>query len=123
MFTLGGRLGFLASPSVLVYGLLGWTHADVNISGAYSTNIGGSTPIAFSQEDALEAVTVGAGIETLLGPGFSLKFEYRYTDLGDLSIGSSLATLAGVTSDGTSAVDVNTDIHAVRVVLTWRPGM
>jgi outer membrane immunogenic protein len=122
-WTVGGRLGYLVNPAILVYGLIGWTHADVNVSGAYSTNIGGSTPIPFSESDGLDAVTVGAGVETLLQPGFSVKLEYRYTDLASISTGTSLATLAGLTSDGASTLDLDTDIHTVRAVLIWRPGL
>jgi outer membrane immunogenic protein len=120
IWTIGGRLGFLANPTLLVYGLIGWTHADLSVSGTYSTNIGLGAPIAFSEEDGMDAVTVGLGVERLLSPGLSLKFEYRYTDLGELSAGSSLATLAGGTSDGAAAVDLETEIHSIRAVLTWR---
>ncbi len=122
-WTIGGRLGYLANPSMLVYGLVGWTHADISVSGAYTTNIGLGAPVLFAEEDSLDAVTVGAGVEMLLVPSISLKFEYRYTDLGGLSAGSSLIGLAGGLSDGDSAVDVDTDIHSIRAVLTWRPGM
>lgn len=120
-WTLGARLGFLLRPQTLVYGLAAWTHTNLDVSGTYSTDIGGGTPVAFRSEEELNALTVGAGIETMLRPGVSLKFEYRYTDLDGLAVVSDLALAAGVNSGGTGTVRADADLHTVRAVLTWRP--
>lgn len=121
-FTLGARLGYLVTPGVLVYGLVGWTHTDLSLSGVYTTNIGGGVPIAFSSEEDLDALTVGAGVETMLWPGFSMKFEYRYADFGGLSALSDLTNAAGAGSAGSAFADADGQTHTARVVLSWRPG-
>ena len=122
-WTVGGRLGFLATPETLVYGLIGWTHADLNVSGTASTDIVGGLPVAFSAEEDMDSVTVGAGVETMVGRGLSLKLEYRYTDLDGLSETAILDGIGGLGSVGTAVTDVDTDLHTIRAVLTWRPGM
>jgi outer membrane immunogenic protein len=122
-WTVGGRLGFLATPETLVYGLIGWTHADLNVSGTYATDIVGGTPVSFSSEEDMDSVTIGAGVETMIGRGVSLKLEYRYTDLDGLSEATVLDGIGGVGSEGVAVTDVDTDLHTIRAVLTWRPGM
>jgi outer membrane immunogenic protein len=122
-WTLGGRLGYLATPDVLLYGLVGWTHADLDVSGVFSTTVGGGVPVAFSAEESMDSLTLGAGIETMLGRGFSLKLEYRYTDLDGLAEATALTGIAGGISDGDAVTAVDTDLHTIRAVLTWRPGM
>jgi outer membrane immunogenic protein len=120
-WTIGARLGYLLNPGTMVYALAGWTHTDLTISGTFSTNVGGGAPVPFSAEEDVDALTIGAGVETLLRPGFSLKFEYRYTDLGGLSVAADLAGAAGAGSDGALTADSDMDVHTVRAVLTWRP--
>ena len=122
-WTIGGRLGYLVNPSLLVYGLVGWTHTDLTVEGTFSTDVVGGTPVSFTAKDDLDALTVGGGVETMLRPGLSLKFEYRYTDLDGLSAATALDLLAGAGSDGAATTNIDTDIHTVRAVLTWRPGM
>ncbi len=72
---IGARLGFRATPAVLVYAKGGYTNARVNLrytAGATSE----------SEGDNLDGYRVGAGVE--VGQG-ALRFrgEYRYSDYGD----------------------------------------
>ena len=72
-WTAGGRLGYLVTANTLAYGLGGYTqsHYDMpfNVNGDFS------------------GWTAGAGIETHLGGGWFLKGEYRYTALGEKTLG------------------------------------
>jgi outer membrane immunogenic protein len=121
-WTIGGRLGFLATPGTLIYGLVGWTHADLTVNGAFTFAPAGvpGAPLTFSAEEDIDAVTVGAGVETMLGRGLTLKFEYRYTDLDGLSVVSDLTAIGGG-AGSTATTSVDSDLHTVRAVLTWRP--
>ncbi|MGI9513104.1 MAG: outer membrane protein, partial [Anderseniella sp.] len=78
-FSVLGRLGWLANPDTLIYGLVGWTwtefEGDLDIDGD-------GTSYSFD----LDGLTVGAGIETRFTPNITGKLEYRYTDYQDNSL-------------------------------------
>lgn len=117
-WTVGGRLGFLVTPATMLYGLAGWTHTSVSIDGVFTAAdiLGLGAGVAFSEEEDIDSLTVGAGVETLLRDNLSLKVEYRYTDLDAFGASSPITTLEF------ASVNFDTDIHTVRAVLTWRPG-
>lgn len=86
--TVRGRLGFLATPTFLFYGTGGLAYGQVasaiNITQSHvGPNTFGSTAGSFSQTRA--GWTAGAGLEWLFTPKWSVKFEYLYYDLGDVS--------------------------------------
>lgn len=68
-WSVGGRLGFLVTPSSLLYGTAGYTQAnlDLFLSGQH---IGSQT---------FNGYFLGAGYETFLRPSWTLKFEYRFS--------------------------------------------
>jgi outer membrane immunogenic protein len=70
------RLGFLATPSVLVYGTggLGWAHVK------FSDTSSGIDVGSFDQYRVGWAG--GGGLEWAFGPLWSAKLEYLYSDLG-----------------------------------------
>ena len=115
-WTVGGRLGFLLNPNTMLYGLAGWTHAKMSVSGLISVLSDGTTNLPFSASDTLDALTVGGGVEVMLRDSVSLKLEYRYTDLGSLKFTPDFgdAPLA-------APVKIDTSVNTVRAVLTWRP--
>ena len=102
-FSVGGRIGWLATPSTLLYFLAAYTHAeldkaqlDVSTDAAFSTNqagidsLGGGCPVfggcslglTVNLPDSLDGYTLGGGSEVKIGGGpWSIKGEYRYTHL------------------------------------------
>ena len=81
MITLAGRLGFLPTPDTMVYGLLGYTHA--NYRGALNVSV---TPVPGTIVDESytfnrNGVAVGLGIETRIGSNTTLGLEYRYNHM------------------------------------------
>jgi outer membrane immunogenic protein len=101
-WSIGARLGFLASSSTLIYGTAGYTSTDVEI-------LGGVVPFF---PDSLEGYFVGAGIETFLASRWTFKLEYRYTDYDT----ANLLTL------GPLSVDLDSEVHSARAVLSYRFG-
>jgi outer membrane immunogenic protein len=116
--TIRGRLGYLATPSLLLYGTGG---------GAYG-GVSASTSIAQSNNDcvffpgdclAINAAsfgsasttrfgwTVGAGGEWMFAPNWSAKAEYLYYDLGSISYNSQLATTNGTFAAAAGPAVVN----------------
>lgn len=103
--TLRGRLGFVAAPSVLLYGTGGLAYGGASASGSV---LGALNPPGFvapfsntwgtsANSSATRAGwTAGAGGEWRVAQDWSAKLEYLYYDLGSMS--TSLGTLnnAGV---------------------------
>ena len=79
--TVRGRVGVLATPTVLLYATGGLAYGQVNSS----ETVGGPLPAAFSQSSTNVGWTVGAGIEGAIGGNWTAKLEYLYVDLGTVS--------------------------------------
>lgn len=72
----GGRLGFAATPSTLLYAKAGYTNARFGVR--YTDPV---TPAAsFRTSDELDGIRVGAGVEQKLGQNLYAKAEYRYSN-------------------------------------------
>jgi outer membrane immunogenic protein len=91
--SLRGRLGFLVTPSFLVYGTGGaaWQHIEATSTCSTSTN-----DFTWCQPELLASAvitdsttklgwTVGAGIETMLSHNWIVRGEYRYADFGTIT--------------------------------------
>ncbi len=78
-WTIGARAGFLATPDTLWYGLVGYTQADVSDLTLSATGpLTGSLAIGVP---SMSGYVVGGGVETNIAPNWSLKAEYRFTQL------------------------------------------
>ncbi len=87
--TLRGRLGVLATPTVLVYatGVLAYGSVEANSHFNYDT-----PPFAHydgSTKQTKAGWTAGGGAEWALGNRWSVKAEYLYYDLGSISVTGS----------------------------------
>jgi len=72
----GGRLGFAATPSTLLYAKAGYTNAKVRVNYTNPTTPANN----FNVSDELDGVRVGAGVEQKLGTNLYAKAEYRYSN-------------------------------------------
>jgi outer membrane immunogenic protein len=95
--TARARLGFLATPTLLLYGTGGLAYGEVkssvNISQSHAvSDTFGSTAASFSETRA--GWTAGAGAEWLFAPHWSAKVEYLYYDLGDVSFNAGTLNAA-----------------------------
>jgi outer membrane immunogenic protein len=102
-WAVGGRLGFLANPSTLIYGTAGYTQAEFETS-----------PQSF-KSPTFAGYFVGAGIETFLRENWTLKLEYRYSDFGSETINE----LEDCWDKGS---DLDPSTHTARLVLSYRFG-
>lgn len=111
-WTVGARLGFLATPDTLLYGLVGYTHAeisdlDISVTGPIGASIAIGVP-------SFDGYVLGGGIETTLAPNWTLKAEYRFTQLSaerlDLPFG--LNTILNA--------ELEPSIHTVRTTLNYK---
>jgi outer membrane immunogenic protein len=97
--TFRGRLGYLMTPSLLLYatGGLAWAHTDIRLDGGDRS------------KDYLRGWQAGLGTELMLNEKWTMRLEYLYTDIGD----------KGITHSGLNN-SFNTDFHTVRAGLTFR---
>jgi outer membrane immunogenic protein len=70
-----GRLGYLVTPTTLLFGAVGWTWSEVK----FSDNV---IPESFSQN--VSGVQVGFGIETVLAGHWLARTEYLHSFYGDV---------------------------------------
>lgn len=108
--TVRGRVGFLAAPTVMVYGTGGLAYGDVKSSvtaGTFPTTSATNTNVGW---------TAGAGVEGALGGNWTAKLEYLYVDLGKAT--GSLTATPALTQNYSSHVTDN----VVRVGINYRWG-
>ena len=91
--TVRGRLGFLFTPTLLVYGTGGLAYGGVNTTVNHNTLMvsfpltsQGLAPGSASFSDTRVGWTAGGGLEWMFMPNWSAKVEYLYTDLGTTSL-------------------------------------
>jgi outer membrane immunogenic protein len=119
--TARGRVGFLATPTLLLYATGGFAYGGVGSSTAIVQENAPFVPgfgSAGRYSDTRVGWTVGGGLEWLFAPKWSLKLEYLYYDLGRVTYG-----LSGLSFPGAyiSAVAASTrfDGHVARAGLNY----
>jgi outer membrane immunogenic protein len=111
--TVRGRLGYLVTPSLLVYGTGGLAYGNANYRvasftrdslGLWTAGVGGGS------YSALRAGwTAGGGVEWMFWPNWSAKVEYLYYDLGTVRANSG--AVAGLSTGAAG--------HVAAGVLGW----
>ena len=91
--TLRGRLGFLATPSFLIYATGGLAIADLQLSDAIAF-AGSGTFNAATSNNTQTGWTAGGGLEWMFLPNWSLKGEYLHVDLGNVTYTSANSSAA-----------------------------
>lgn len=74
--SVGGRIGYLVAPSTLFFSTFGYAH-----SGPSDVTANFGPDSIRGNLGSFNGYFLGSGVETLIGNGFSLKTEYRYTSM------------------------------------------
>ena len=117
--SVGGRIGYIASPSTLIFADAGYAHvetSDINFAVGIGGRIGFSGTLA--GVPSFDGYFLGGGIETKIGHGLSVKAEYRYTDLGP----ERLDLLPGLGVGGFITSTMEPVIQTGRLSLNYRFG-
>jgi outer membrane immunogenic protein len=113
--SLRGRLGWLVTPSTMIYGTGGVAFGRVTGTFNYTASeIDGCSPCAYVNGGGMwstvrTGATAGGGVETLVStgvgpfPSMTLRVEYRYTDLGNFSENVPLHTFCNGTCTSPSS--------------------
>ncbi|WP_314963980.1 outer membrane protein [Bradyrhizobium cosmicum] len=118
-----GRLGFLARPDLLLYGLGG-------LEFGHFTFTDSADPFGGENNKWVAGYTVGAGGELKLSDNWSLRSEYRYLNFGfnrsaaasGTSTSVSGATTFVSTSAEASSTHTNADFHLAKIGLAYQFG-
>lgn len=118
VWSIGGRAGYLVSPSTMLFLTAGYSRADIS-DIATTGAISGFTVASVGKFDGY---FIGGGAEVKLSNALSLKGEYRYTDLDAETITLLPGTpLAGINDFVTTKLDP--DFQTARVSLNYRFGL
>jgi outer membrane immunogenic protein len=107
----GGRIGFVAGPSTLVYAKGGYTNTSLE-----SAIEGGNE--RFELDTNVDGFRLGAGIEQLFGPNAYGKLEYRYSNYNNLDFSDDFDIDNFKSEDFDTDVDL--DRHQVMVGFGFR---
>ena len=137
VWSVGGRLGYLVDPRLLLYGVGGYTQASLD--GSMNVKfIGKSSNLLLSMPDTLDGYFVGGGGEFKLHKNLSLKVEYRWADYGSVSASAAdepittgpapctakyggTCTMTTTTSHSANA-NFDVGIQTLRADLVWKFG-
>ena len=112
-WTIGGRFGVLTGPRTLVYGMAGFTQAE--LVAWFEAYPGDAEPFGGETVFERSAVSFGAGVESLLTNNLSIFLEYRGTLWNmDDEIPTSPDTGFGY--------GMSNYVQTVRAGINWRPG-
>lgn len=140
IWTAGGRIGFLATPRVLIYGLAGYSQMklDGSLSAEFDDPLNGPHPTnaSLKLDERVDGWTVGGGVEAKLEKRLSLKVEYRYSQFDGLTISEDgkrdgdfsfwkhhkYYDYERTIKEGGKLDLGDTDVHSVRAVLSFKLG-
>ncbi len=128
--TLRGRVGFLATPSLLLYATGGLAYGGTSLSSSFlgtETNgagvLVGESYIGGAASSTYVGWTAGAGMEWMFARNWSAKVEYLYYDLGSVWIGGPLQLYSERgTGYGASQTSAQFNGHVVRAGLNYHFG-
>jgi outer membrane immunogenic protein len=116
------RLGYLVSPGVLVYGKggLAWAHENTGVQsfGSAMAATYGNT----ASSSLVAGWNLGAGVEALIGSGWSVKAEYKFVSLAKQTAsfgGFSYGDVPGTGALSTYLVSYRPQEHVVTVGLNY----
>jgi outer membrane immunogenic protein len=125
--TTRARFGALLNPSTLIFATGGVAYGRTNISsnfvkttGATVCPLGNTLCAVGSTSDTRVGWTLGAGVESMIAPNWTVKAEYLYFDLG--SVTEPIISTANFGTGGTVTMQANAKIqgNVVRVGVNYK---
>jgi outer membrane immunogenic protein len=117
LWTATGRLGYLFTPQLLGYvkGGGAWTSVDYVING--------TVPVFFNSENAFgvnrSGWTVGAGLEWMFAPGWSVFGEFNYMDFGNKDVRFRTGT-GGIPTDPNDVLRTKLEVEQLLVGVNYK---
>lgn len=109
------RAGYLVGKNWLIYGTLGYSEQDVDVTSTCPADTTVCNPAVgtqiFKDSKTMSGATYGLGVETLVAEHWQFRAEYRLTDYGDFSFRAIPPTVSTFGAD--AEVDVETEIFEI----------
>jgi outer membrane immunogenic protein len=118
LWSIGGRVGYLVTPSTLLFLTAGYAQADIS---DLTAGIDGLGSISVARVGHVDGYFLGGGAELKITKALSLKAEYRYTDLDEERVTLLPGTFEEINDFVTTKLDP--DIQTARVSLAYRFGL
>jgi len=126
--TVRGRIG-VAFDRVLIYGTGGLAISEVNVAKSFSWDFADGCPILGTLNnchvggvsDTRTGWVAGGGLEWAFAPNWSVKAEYLFADLGNVSYITTNRGALFIGADAQTAVHtVDTKFQTARVGVNWK---
>jgi outer membrane immunogenic protein len=118
-----GRAGFAPTQNLLIFGLVGWTWADIDTDFRIRDDNGDTL---FHNSDTFNAngLSFGGGVEWKFTDNLSIRGEYRFTDLDNFDNNGHFEWDCGCehVHEFRNRNDVDVDVQRVLFTLNWRFG-
>jgi outer membrane immunogenic protein len=123
LITLRGRIGYTATPYLLLYGTGGLALTDFSFASGYSDNANNGIVFGgtgFGEKSEVKAGwVVGGGGEWLLDGRWSIKAEYLYLDFGSMNVAVPLSNSPAFTQ--TMVVNADLSAQVARIGINFKP--
>ena len=123
VWSVGGRLGYLVTPSTMLFLSGGYSRADISDLTLSASGLGGFGGLTLAGVGDFDGYFIGGGAEIKLTKSLSIKGEYRYTDFDDETITLVPGTPIAGLVNGFVTTKLDPDIQTARVALTYRFGL
>jgi outer membrane immunogenic protein len=134
--TIRGRLGWLPTNSILVYGTGGFAYGHVDLNATLNSTVGANAGVAngFGYQcdtgancfvgrtsQTLDGWTAGAGAEYAISSNVTLKVEYLYINLGRAAAVNSVALDGRAVTPSSFTANFSTvSFNVIRVGANWK---
>jgi outer membrane immunogenic protein len=117
-----GRAGFAPTQSLLIFGLVGWTWADIDTDFRLR-DVDGETVFHNSDNFNANGLSFGGGVEWKFTDNLSIRGEYRFTDLDNFDNNGHFSRDCGDWDcEFKNRNDIDIDVQRVLFTLNWRFG-
>lgn len=122
--TVRGRLGFLVSPQLLIFGTggLAWGQADIKVAANHNGPDFATPGARVSGDSNHIGWTIGGGAEWMFAPNWTLKADYLYVDLGEEKYVPTGTDKPNSTTPWNEIIPADLDFHTVRLGVNYKFG-
>jgi outer membrane immunogenic protein len=124
ILTVAGRAGFAPTQNLLVYGLFGWSWADLENNWRFRVEEADlADDLDFNRGDTFSAngFTFGGGAEWRFTENVSFRAEYRFTDFDNFE-DNGRDRFENLDVEFRRNLDVDVDVQRVLFTINWRFG-
>jgi outer membrane immunogenic protein len=119
ILTVAGRAGFAPTQNLLLYGLFGWSWADIENDWRFRHDFDTAEDFHLGDNFNADGFTFGGGVEWRFLENLSLRAEYRFTDFDNFD---DSRRDEFDHHEFRRNLDVDLDVQRVLFTLNWRFG-